>query len=132
MKQGDLCWILYFETKPTHCLYFGFSFAGPTTYDWWVSPQFMDGTFTKVGAIGKIMESFQSWRDFEETMLRMNADGTPTPGVRDANAQKLFQFIGKHRHDYLMFKKALKGQTAIADRPVQLDPFKACRNCGIA
>ncbi|TBW50741.1 hypothetical protein EZI54_17735 [Marinobacter halodurans] len=34
MKQGDLCWILYFETKPTHCLYFSFSFAGPTTYQY--------------------------------------------------------------------------------------------------
>lgn len=102
------------------------------TYDWGMSPQFMDGTFTKVKAIGEILKSFQGWRDFEETMLRMNADGVVIAGEAEANAAKLFQFIGKHRQDYLMFKHCLKGQVAIADRPVQLDPFNACKNSGIA
>ncbi|WP_111498483.1 MULTISPECIES: LysM peptidoglycan-binding domain-containing protein [Marinobacter] len=102
------------------------------TYDYWLTPQLFDGTLTKVRAIAEILKSFQGWRDFEEATKRMNPDGVAIPENAESNAQRLFSFIGKNRHDYLMFKQLLEGKSAIADAPVQLDPFSACRNCGIA
>ncbi|WP_150914471.1 LysM peptidoglycan-binding domain-containing protein [Marinobacter halotolerans] len=101
------------------------------TYDHWLTPQLFDGTFTKVKAIGEVLKTFQGWRDFNETMLRMNPDGEAEAGVGEINAEKLFKFIGKNRFDYLMFKKTLEARSAIADRPVELDPYSACHNCGI-
>lgn len=101
-------------------------------YDYGGTFQLTDGTFTKVKAVGKIMETFQSWRDFDETMLRMNSRGLVTPGLCEANAQKVFRFIGLNQHYYRLFKKILEDKVAIPDRPVELDPFGACRNCGIS
>jgi hypothetical protein len=101
------------------------------TYDYWLSPQLIDGTATKVEAIGEVLKTFQGWRDFEETMLRMNPNGVAEAGVNGENGENLFKFIGKSRVDYLMFKKILESRSAIADRPVELDPYSACKNCGI-
>lgn len=101
------------------------------TCDWSWTPQLVDGTLTKVKAIAEILKSFQSWRDFEESMLRMNPEGKVAPGTTEANALELFRFIGKNEQDYRLFRHLLEGKMAIADRPVILDPFKACRYCGI-
>lgn len=101
------------------------------TYNYWLTPEIFDGTFTKVKAIGEVLKTFQGWRDFEETMLRMNPNGVAEAGVCEQNGEKLFEFIGKRRIDYLMFKQTLEGRSAIAGRPVELDPYSACKNCGI-
>ncbi|WP_148861188.1 LysM peptidoglycan-binding domain-containing protein [Marinobacter fonticola] len=101
-------------------------------YDFSWTPHWYDGRSTKVEAIRKILESFQSWRDFEESMLRMNAEGKVTPGVSETNAQKVFHYLDLEQHDYWLFKKKLENKTAIPDRPVQLDPFGACRDCRIS
>lgn len=78
-----------------------------------------------------LLTTTQGWRDFDEAMHRMNPEGEAVAGVAEQNAEKLFKFIGKNRHDYLMFKKTLEGRSAIADQPVELDPYSACQNCGI-
>ncbi|PVY76002.1 LysM domain-containing protein [Tamilnaduibacter salinus] len=101
------------------------------TYDYSWTPQLVDGTFIKVKAIGDILKSFQGWRDFEESMLRMNPEGRVEPNTVEVHALKLFRFIGKNAQDYRLFRHYLKGKVAIADRPVILDPFRACRYCGI-
>ncbi|MGP4846242.1 LysM peptidoglycan-binding domain-containing protein [Marinobacter sp. 1Y8] len=101
-------------------------------FDYGLTPQIFDGTRTKVRAIAEMLKTFQSWRDFEETMIRMNPDGSASDVEVDANAERIFRFIGKNHYDYLIFKQLLTKRTAISNRPVQLDPFTACINCGVA
>lgn len=100
-------------------------------HDFGLTPQLIDGTFTKVRAIGLILQSFQSWRDFEESVMRMNPDGYSRPESFDANVIRLFRFIGKNAKDYNLFRKLLIDKTANLAGPVRQDPHAACRSCGI-
>lgn len=101
-------------------------------HDFGLTPKLMDGTRAKVRAIGLILESFQSWRDFEESIKRMNPDGESRPDSFDTNVVSLFTFIGKNAQHYNLFRKILMGKAANLVGPVRQDPHAACRNCGIA
>jgi hypothetical protein len=99
--------------------------------DFWLTPKLLDGTFTKVRAVGLILQSMQSWRDFEETMVRINPENEPRQGDLEENARNVFSFIGKNVHHYNLYKRILEDTTANLVGPVRLDPFSACRTAGI-
>jgi len=101
-------------------------------YDWWVTPGFVDESDKKVKAVSEILKTFQSWRDFEETVARMNSKGSAKPNELEDNLERLFSFVGKTKAERNLFIQQLKGRVAIAGRPVKLDPFGVCRVCGIA
>lgn len=101
-------------------------------YDWWLTPSFSEDKEIKIGAVKNAMESFQSWRDFEETLKRMNNDGQAKAEQLDRNLERLFEFVGKSKPERNLFIHQLKNRKAIAGRPVQRDPFGACRICGLA
>lgn len=100
--------------------------------DFWLTPKLLDGTFTKVKAVGLILQSMQSWRDFEETMVRINPESEPIKSDFDENVRNVFNFIGKNINHYNLFERVLKGTTANLVGPVRLDPFSVCRISGIA
>lgn len=100
-------------------------------YDYSLTPMLFDGTRVKVRAIALVLQTFQGWRDFEESLSRMNPEGVQQPGTFEENAQRVFSFIGKNQHDLRMFKRILTQREAQLVGPVQLDPFGACRNCGV-
>jgi LysM repeat protein len=99
--------------------------------DFWLTPKLFDGTFTKVKAVGLVLQSMQSWRDFEETMVRINEVNEPIKDDYDENARKVFNFIGKNINHYRLYKRILESKTANLIGPVRLDPFSACRVSGI-
>jgi len=99
--------------------------------DFWLTPKLRDGTFTKVRAVGLILQSMQSWRDFEETMVRINADSQARHGDFEVNVRNVFSFIGKNANHYNLYKRILEDKTANLVGPVRLDPFSACRASGI-
>lgn len=101
-------------------------------YDWWATPELWSGKEEKVDALKKILESFQSWRDFRETMERMNPQGTAEPANYGENVERLFDFIDADLAHRRLYLQSLEVATAIPDRPVQLDPHGLCRSCGIA
>ncbi|OAN93731.1 peptidoglycan-binding protein LysM [Marinobacter sp. EhC06] len=100
-------------------------------YDWWVTPNLWGDDDIKITAVKQIMETFQGWRDFEETVMRMNPEGFARQEDFDSNVERLFAFIGKNKADQRMFILGLQGQRAIAGRPVKMDPFNVCRICRI-
>lgn len=100
--------------------------------DFWLTPKLLDGTMTKVEAIGLILQSMQSWRDFEETMVRINPDNEARAEDFDNNIRKVFDFIGKNMHHYRLYRRVLQGEVANLAGPVRFDPFSACRASGIA
>lgn len=101
-------------------------------YDWWLTPGFIEDKEAKVEAVKSALESFQSWRDFEETLKRMNNDGQSKSGEFDRNLERLFEFVGSAKSERNLFIRQLENQKAIAGRPVRRDPFGACRICGLA
>lgn len=100
-------------------------------YDWWLTPDIWSTNDIKVVAVNEILASFQSWRDFEETVLRMNPEGVAQRAAFQANLDQLFDFIGKSEADQRLFIYQLQNRVAVAGRPVKMDPFDACRICGI-
>ncbi|WP_417532102.1 LysM peptidoglycan-binding domain-containing protein [Marinobacter lipolyticus] len=100
--------------------------------DFWLTPQLFDGTMSKVEAVGLILQSMQGWRDFEETMVRINLRTEAIAADFDENVRKVFNFIGKNANHYWLYRRILEGQVANLVGPVQLDPFSACRTAGIA
>lgn len=100
-------------------------------YDWWVTPNLWSEEDIKIRAVQKIMETFQGWRDFEETVKRMNPEGFARQEEFDSNLDRLFEFVGKNKADQRMFIIGLQGRRAIAFRPVTMDPFDVCRICRI-
>jgi len=100
-------------------------------YDWWVTPDLWGDDDIKISAVKQIMETFQGWRDFEETVMRMNPEGIARREEFDSNVERLFAFIGKNKADQRMFILGLQGRRAIAGRPVKMDPFVVCRICRI-
>lgn len=100
-------------------------------YDWWVTPNLWSEEDIKIKAVQKIMETFQGWRDFEETVKRMNPEGFARQEEFDSNLGRLFEFVGKNKADQRMFIIGLQGRRAIAFRPVTMDPFDVCRICRI-
>jgi murein DD-endopeptidase MepM/ murein hydrolase activator NlpD len=101
-------------------------------YDWWATPDMWSDTDIKIKAVNKILETFQSWRDFEETVVRMNPEGRAKQTDFDENMDRLFGFVDKNKSEQRLFVRQLKDKEAVANRPVELDPFDACRICGIA
>lgn len=101
-------------------------------YDWWVTPDIWSSNDIKIQAVSEILASFQSWRDFEETVFRMNPEGVANREDFQENLDRLFEFVGKGEIDQRLFIYELRSKVAIAGRPVQMDPFNACRICGIA
>lgn len=101
-------------------------------YDWWVTPDVWSSSDIKIQAVSEILASFQSWRDFEETVFRMNPEGVANRGDFQVNLGRLFDFVGKGEADQRLFIYELRSKVAIAGRPVRMDPFNACRICGIA
>lgn len=99
--------------------------------DFWLTPKLLDGTFTKVKAVGLILKSMQSWRDFEETMVRINPENEPIKSDFEENVRNVFNFIGKNMNHYNLYQRVLKGTTANLVGPVRSDPFSACRVSGI-
>ncbi len=100
--------------------------------DFWLTPKLLDGTFTKVKAVGLILQSMQSWRDFEETMVRINPESEPIKSDFEKNVWNVFNFIGKNMNHYNLYERVLKGTTANLVGPVRSDPYSACRVSGIA
>jgi len=100
--------------------------------DFWLTPKLLDGTFTKVKAVGLILQSMQSWRDFEETMVRINPESEPRKDDFEKNVRNVFSFIGKNMNHYNLYKRVLNGIIANLVGPVRSDPFLACRVSGIA
>ncbi|MFB2704181.1 MULTISPECIES: LysM peptidoglycan-binding domain-containing protein [Marinobacter] len=101
-------------------------------YDWWVTPDIWSSNDIKIQAVSEILASFQSWRDFEETVFRMNPEGVANREDFQVNLDRLFEFLGKGEADQRLFIYELRSKVAIAGRPVKMDPFNACRICGIA
>ena len=101
-------------------------------YDWWATPGFLDENDKKVEVTKKILPTFQSWRDFHETVVRMNPDGIARPDEFDNNLVRLFDFVRMGNSERQLFIHQLKDKVAIASRPVKLDPFGVCRVCNIA
>ena len=101
-------------------------------YDWWVTPDMWSDTDIKIEAVNKILGTFQSWRDFQETVVRMNPEGRAKQADFDENMDRLFDFVDKNKSEQQLFVRQLKNKEAVANRPVELDPFDACRICGIA
>lgn len=101
-------------------------------YDWWVTPNLWDSNDIKIQAVNQILSTFQGWRDFEETVLRMNPEGTARPAEFQKNLDRLFDFVGMEKTDRRLFTHQLKNTVAVSGRPVRLDPFKVCKICGIA
>ena len=101
-------------------------------YDWWLTPDIWSDDDIKIQAVNLILKSFQGWRDFEETVLRMNPQGLARLDEFENNLDRLFDFIGKNKSDQHLFIRGLKDQVAVADRPVRMDPFNVCRICRIA
>ena len=99
--------------------------------DFWLTPKLLDGTFTKVKAVGLILQSMQSWRDFEESMVRINPENEARHDDFEDNVRSVFSFIGKNANHYNLYKRILKNTTANLVGPVRLDPFSACRASGI-
>jgi LysM repeat protein len=100
-------------------------------YDWWVTPDIWNDNDIKIQAVIEIVNSFQGWRDFEETVVRMNPEGIAERAEFDKNFERLFDFIGKNKSDQRLFIRGLQNQAAIAGRPVRMDPFDVCRMCSI-
>ena len=100
-------------------------------YDWWLTPDIWSDDDIKIQAVNLILKSFQGWRDFEETVLRMNPEGLARLEEFENNLDRLFDFIGKNKSDQHLFIRGLKDQVAVADRPVRMDPFNVCRICRI-
>ena len=100
-------------------------------YDWWLTPDIWSDGDIKIQAVNLILKSFQGWRDFEETVLRMNPQGLARLDEFENNLDRLFDFIGKNKSDQHLFIRGLKDQVAVADRPVRMDPFNVCRICRI-
>lgn len=101
-------------------------------YDWWLTPDMWSNNDIKTQAVNQILSTFQSWRDFEETVLRMNPEGISRPAEFQENLDRLFEFVGKGKTDQRLFIHLLKNMVAISGNPVRLDPFSVCRTCGIA
>lgn len=101
-------------------------------YDWWLTPDMWGSNDIKTQAVHQILRTFQSWRDFEETVLRMNPEGISMPAEFQKNLDRLFEFIGKGKTDQRLFTHQLKNMVAISGSPVRLDPFSVCQTCGIA
>lgn len=99
--------------------------------DYWLTPKLFDGTMSKVEAVGLILQSMQSWRDFEETMVRINRHTQAIAADFDENVRKVFNFIGKNANHYRLYRRILEGEAANLVGPVRLDPFSACRVAGI-
>ncbi|WP_372987520.1 peptidoglycan-binding protein LysM, partial [Marinobacter sp.] len=100
-------------------------------FDWWVTPELWSDDDIKIQAVNQILASFQGWRDFEETIVRMNPEGVARQSEFEGNLERLFEFIGKNKSDQRLFMRGLHEQTAMAGRPVKLDPFGVCRICSI-
>lgn len=100
-------------------------------YDWWLTPDLWSDDDIKIRAVNLILNSFQGWRDFEETVSRMNPQGLARMDDFDQNLERLFDFIDKNNSDQRLFIQGLKNQVAVADRPVRMDPFGVCRICRI-
>ncbi|WP_273209477.1 LysM peptidoglycan-binding domain-containing protein [Marinobacter subterrani] len=100
-------------------------------YDWWVTPDIWNENDIKIQAVTEIMSSFQSWRDFEETLVRMNPEGLARRKEFDKNLERLFDFIGKTESDQRLFIRGLRDRSALAGTPVKMDPFDVCRICRI-
>lgn len=100
-------------------------------YDWWLTPDIWSDDDIKIRAVNLILNSFQGWRDFEETVSRMNPQGLARMDDFDQNLERLFDFIDKNNSDQRLFIQGLKNQVAVADRPVRMDPFGVCRICRI-
>jgi hypothetical protein len=101
-------------------------------YDWWLTPSVWSSNDIKVQAVNQVLSTFQSWRDFEETIFRMNPEGIARPAEFQRNLDRLFEFIGKGKPDQRLFIHQLRTIVAISGSPVRLDPFEVCRICGIA
>jgi len=100
-------------------------------HDWWVTPGFIDESDKKVQVAKEILPTFQSWRDFHETVVRMNPDGLARLDEFGNNLHRLFDFVGMGKPERQLFIHQLKDEAAIAGRPVKLDPFGVCRLCNI-
>jgi hypothetical protein len=97
-----------------------------------VTPNLWSSNDIKIQAVNQILSTFQSWRDFEETVRRMNPEGTARPAEFQKNFNRLFDFVGMGEADRQLFSHQLKKTVAVSGRPVKLDPFKVCQVCGIA
>src|SRR5690554_671573 len=100
-------------------------------YDWWLTPDIWSENDIKIQAVIEIVNSFQGWRDFEETVIRMNPEGVAQRAEFNRNFERLFDFIGKNESDQRLFIRGLQGQAAVAGRPVSMHPFDVCRICSI-
>ncbi|MBD3640436.1 MAG: LysM peptidoglycan-binding domain-containing protein [Marinobacter sp.] len=100
-------------------------------FDWWVTPDLWSDDDIKIEAVNQILKSFQGWRDFEETVVRMNPEGVAQRGEFEPNLERLFEFIGKSKADQRLFILGLQDQVAVSGRPVRMDPFEVCRMCNI-
>ncbi|MCL1477659.1 MAG: hypothetical protein MH219_08970 [Marinobacter sp.] len=77
-------------------------------YDWWLTPDIWRSDDIKTQAVNQILPTFQSWRDFEETILRMNPEGIARPAEFQKNLDRLFEFIGKGKKGSATFCPPIK------------------------
>ncbi|WP_372875725.1 LysM peptidoglycan-binding domain-containing protein [Pseudomonas sp.] len=90
-------------------------------YDYGVTPwdYYTLGANSREQAILTLLESSQSWRDYEETVTRMNPEGTK--GNFEANRQRLRDFMRLYQgHQLEPIEIRLKPAQPVANQPVRI------------
>lgn len=88
-------------------------------YGWTPQDYYTIGSNSREQAILTILESSQSWRDYEETITRMNAEGNKSNF--DSNRQRLENFMRPYQGRRLApIEARLKPSRPVANQPVRI------------
>ncbi|MCO5787325.1 hypothetical protein DHB74_13245 [Pseudomonas sp. G11-1] len=90
-------------------------------YDYWLTLERVGvvGFYKRERAILKILETSRSWRDYEETITRMNSEGSKQEF--HANRERLIDLMTwLHSVKFRLFENELKNKEPLADRPMRL------------
>lgn len=115
LSNGESSWLKYSppEVKGRLLDILCFDY-GPTFWD-----RFTVGQNSREQAVVKLLQLSQCWRDYEETVTRINSTGSK--GGFDANRDRLLRLIRAYPALQIdTIEQRLEGTRAIPNRPVQL------------
>lgn len=90
-------------------------------YDYWMTLERVGvvGFYKRERAILKVLESSRSWRDYEETITRMNSEGSKQEFYE--NRERLIDLMTwLHSTKLRLLENELKNKKPLADRPMRL------------